>query len=77
MERIFLCPCHAAKELKSKIHSLKIMGLADDVLYRTIVLMEDENDPIDPTTNKRTQYGVRPCTKCDPPEPGQYPQYMR
>jgi hypothetical protein len=70
---IFQCPCHAGKELGAKVLRLQICGLADNVLYRTIVLMEDPTDPIDKVKGRRTTYGVLPCRKCDPPPPGTIP----
>ena len=70
---IYKCPCHAGQELGAKVLRLRIVGRADDVLYRTIIVMEDPTDTPDKITGRRKSYGVRPCRECDPPPPGTIP----
>lgn len=71
MDAIFKCPCDAGQHLGDKVLALQIVGLADNILYRTIVLLEDPNDPIDKLTGRRKQYGIMPCREgCRPPQKG-------
>lgn len=75
-DRIFECPCLAARDLGDKALRLQIIGMADTVLYRAVVLLEDPTEPEDKVLGRRKRYGIIPCKKsCAPPPKGTLPIY--
>lgn len=75
-DHIWECPCLAARDLGEKALRLQIIGRADTVLYRTVVLLVDPTEPDDRLSGRRKTYGIIPCKRgCEPPPKGTLPPY--
>lgn len=71
--KCFKCPCEFASKTGKDPRTMRLIGFADTILYRTVLITVDPTeDPVN-RFGDRQEYHFQPCSTCKPPAPGQLP----
>jgi len=71
----FRCPCDFAAKTGKDPRTMRLVGLADTVLYNTVLVTIDPTEAPVNRFGDHQHYEFQPCKQnCNPPPPGELPK---